>query len=100
MWVNGYSLDIRLPETAGTRQILDEVFKQARFDVGNTSMPISSYKILVSRRVRIPNFSGSDTYTAVLVETNLGEKVVLLKSGSTWWARYYDANRTYYAKPS
>ena len=104
MWINGYSLDIRLPNTASTEQVVEQVFKQAIFDTGRATPPVSgkvtSYKILKTRRVYIPNDSQSDTYTAVLVETNFGQKIILLKPGSTWWCRYYDANRIYYAKPS
>jgi hypothetical protein len=104
MWVNGYFLDIRLPETAPTQQVVEQVFKQAIFDTGRATPPVSgkvtSYKILKIRRVHIPDFSQSDGYTAVLVETNFGEKIILLKSGSSWWCRYYDANRIYYAKSS
>jgi hypothetical protein len=125
MWMNGYSGGIRLPETASTQQVVEAIFKKQQFDAGQTSKLVTSYKILQTRRVHIPNNSPppdlwtrafsvfglerfapsygnvpTDLYTAVLVQTDLGEKIILLKSGDPWWYRYYDANRIYYAKPA
>jgi len=53
----------------------------------------ASYQILQVRQVRIPG-SLPDLYAAVLVQTNAGEKIVLLKyAGGAlgWWSRIYDA---------
>ncbi len=129
MWINGFTLDIHLPATQSTQQVVEQVFKQAIFDTGRAipavTGKVTSYKILKIRQVHIFNNSPqpdiwtrvfslfklerlspsyglvpTDLYTAVLVQTNFGEKIVLLQAGGTWWCRCYDANRVYYAKPS
>jgi hypothetical protein len=33
---------------------------------------------------------GDQTHTAVLVETDLGRKIVLLSHSGLWWSRVYD----------
>lgn len=94
MWLNGYFLDIRLPKNASTQEVIEQVFKEAIFDTGK----VTSYKILRTRQVHIADSSETDLYIAVLVHTNFGEKIILLKRGEDWWCRYYDANRTYFKK--
>jgi hypothetical protein len=88
-WVNGVIPIIEVPLTASTQQVLERVFKRTGFDKGN----VWTFQIIETRQVQIPapGFS-SDAFTAVLVETNLGRKIVLFSSSSSFrWSRVYDA---------
>jgi hypothetical protein len=93
-WLDGEYPMLGLPESSSTEQILERVFQKTGFDRGH----VSSYKVLEVRQVRIPG------YTAALVHTDLGEKIVLFKYDGQavggWWSRVYEANRTYYSKRS
>lgn len=87
MWANGMSPLIELPESTALDRVLDKVFKGTSFDGGR----VSYYKILETRTVQI-----EEPYTAVLVKTNLGRKVVLLKYTKAgggfrdlWWSRVF-----------
>jgi hypothetical protein len=88
-WVNGVSIGISLPKTASTSEVIARVFEMPTFGAEK----VTSYKILKIRQVRIPGSPPSDLYTAVLVQTNLGEKIVLLQyTGHIlgWFQRVYD----------
>jgi hypothetical protein len=88
LWINGMFPDLDLPTTASTQQVLEQVFKKTGFDKGN----VRTFQIIETRQVQIPATGFSDAFTAVLVETDLGRKIVLLKSSSvSWWSRVYDA---------
>ena len=88
LWINGMFPDLDLPATAPTQQVLEQVFKKTGFDKGN----VRTFQIIETRQVQIPAAGFSDAFTAVLVETDLGRKIVLLKSSSvSWWSRVYDA---------
>ena len=90
LWREGPSAIINLPQTASIEQVLDALFHTTPLARGW----VSSHKILkIRRQVHVPpNF-----YTVVLVQTNLGEKIVLLRyerlasQASRWWIRVYDA---------
>lgn len=82
LWMNGRSPAIRLPETASTGQVLEQVFRMTGFDQGH----VTSFKILTTRQIRLDGGS----YTAALVQTNLGEKVVLFTAGGGW-SRVFDS---------
>ncbi|HEY2328353.1 MAG TPA: hypothetical protein VGI63_00895 [Verrucomicrobiae bacterium] len=95
-WINGIGRDVILPKTASPEQVIKQVFHTAFFDKGQ----VTSYKILNIRQVHIQGVS-PELYTAVLVQTNFGKKIVLLKYQehfASWWNRVYDANRTRYEK--
>src|SRR6266496_2889907 len=81
MWINGVSPIIHLPENASPKQVLDQVFQMTGFDRGH----VKHYKILKVRRVHIDG----GLYTAALVETDLGKKIVLFSAGGRW-SRVYD----------
>jgi hypothetical protein len=84
MWQNGISPVIDLPPTAPTEQVVSKVFG-----------PEKRHKTVKEREVHVPGGT-PDRYTAALVETDLGEKVVLLQHqgrGVGWWSRVYDAER-------
>jgi hypothetical protein len=89
LWQNGITPNLDLPSTASIEQVVARVFQMTGFDKGH----VATHQILKKQQVRI---SGSlpDVYTAVLVDTNFGRKIVLLKyEGPTlgWWSRVYDA---------
>jgi hypothetical protein len=98
LWENGAFPMLGLPATASTEEVVAKTFKMTGFDKGH----VTSYKILKIREIHIQG-SLPDLYTAVLVQTDFGEKIVLFKyvgSSVGWWSRVYDANRTYYKQPS
>ncbi|MGH7954227.1 MAG: hypothetical protein ACREFE_20220 [Limisphaerales bacterium] len=97
-WINGIGRNIQLPKTASTEQLVEQVFKITIFQSGR----VTSYKILKIRQVEI-SVSQPESYTAVLCQTSLGEKIVLLRFQEhfgSWWNRVYDAGKTYYEKKS
>ena len=66
------------------------MFALTSFDAGR----VTRHTLRTTKDVRIGT-GPSDVYTAVLVETNLGDKIVLLRSGGTehrWWSRVFDAD--------
>ncbi|MGA2867154.1 MAG: hypothetical protein ABSF95_21975 [Verrucomicrobiota bacterium] len=89
LWQNGLFPKLDLPATASTEQVVSRVFQMSGFDKGH----VTTHRILETRQVRIPG-SLPDIYTAVLVDTDLGKKIVLLKHegpAAGWWSRVYDA---------
>jgi hypothetical protein len=86
LWTNGLSPTLPLPKTASVEAVLAEMFQHVSFDPG----PVTSHRILVTRRVHIG--SEPEPYTAVLVDTNLGRKIVLLRYDGEelgWWSRVF-----------
>jgi hypothetical protein len=89
LWVNGQYPILDLPETASPEEVITRTFEKIGFDEGH----VTSYKIQTIRQVRIQG-SLPDSYTAALVETNFGEKVVLFRYGGArigWESRVFDA---------
>ena len=89
LWVNGVFPTLDLPAAASTEQVVARVFQMTGFDKGH----VSSHRILETRQVRIGDSFPDATYTAVLVDTDLGRKIVLLQYSSPsvgWWSRVYD----------
>jgi hypothetical protein len=88
MWLNGMFPILDLPETASPEEVIER-----RFDMGLPFGKVANYKILRIRQIRIPFTENSSVlYTAVLVQTDSGKKIVLLKfTGRNWWSRVFDA---------
>jgi len=89
LWTNGASPKIDLPPSATSEEVLAAMFSRVGFDKGH----VKTHRVLQEREVPI----GKDPkpYRAVLVETDLGRKVVLLRYESPatgWWTRAYDAD--------
>ncbi len=91
---SGMFRPILLPATAPPEKVVAAIFDQAAF-----KGRVTRYKILKIRRVRIaygqPHEAPPEVsnYTAVLIDTNLGRKIVLLQSTQVaggWWHRVYD----------
>jgi hypothetical protein len=88
LWQNGISPALDLPGTASTEQVVALVFEKWGFDAGH----VKQHRILETRQVRIAG-SLPDVYTAVLVDTDMGRKIVLIQGTGTnpkWWSRVYD----------
>lgn len=89
LWQNGASPKLDLASTATLDQVVSEVFKLVSFDSGN----VTSFAIRHTREVQIPD-SLPGKYTAILVDTNLGGKIVLVSRDTPslgWWTRVYEA---------
>jgi hypothetical protein len=89
LWINGAFPIIKLPAEAAVEQVISNVFEMTGFDKGH----VTEHSLVTVRPVKI-GATFSDTYTAALVETDLGPKIILLKyQGSTlgWWSRVYPA---------
>jgi hypothetical protein len=90
LWRNGLFPSLGLTENASSEQIVARVLELSTFDKGR----VTKHRIMQTRRVQIPG-EQQELYTAILVETNIGRKVVLLKfSGPAagWWSRVYAAD--------
>ena len=88
MWENGTFPTLNLPATASTEQVVTRVFRMTGFD----KQPVTNHRIIETCQVQIPS-SFMGFYTAVLVDTPSGRKIVLLacqKSGAGWWSRVFD----------
>ena len=91
MWINGISPVISLPETAENSAVIAESFRMTGFDEGH----VKNYKILEISKLRIRG-PLPDDYFAALVDTDLGEKIVLFQYNSLatgWWTRVYDSRK-------
>jgi hypothetical protein len=88
-WNHGPFPKLGLTATASTEEVVARVFQMTGFDNGH----VSTHKILETRKVQIKDSLPPDAvYTAVLVETDLGRKIVLLRYESSavgWWSRVY-----------
>jgi hypothetical protein len=81
-WHNGFTPVLPLPANATTKEIVSREFS------GHTV----SYKIMSVRQVHIQG-SQPDLYTAVLIQTDVGDKIALCQydgSMSGWWVRIFD----------
>ena len=90
MWHNGLYQPVSLPATASPDEVGTKVFQKY---ISMHGSHVGRHEVLATRPVRIPKAGPSDAYTAVLVETNLGRKIVLLQHespGLGWWNRVYD----------
>ncbi|NIA00056.1 hypothetical protein [Massilia sp. CCM 8734] len=89
LWMNGLTPHVKLGAGASPPQVLELFFLMINFDAG----PVSKYTIVAVRDVVIPpEGSSSPTMTAMLVETNLGPKIVLIRfERDGWWTRAFDA---------
>jgi hypothetical protein len=84
MWMNGEYPDIGLPPDAKPNEVLTQAVKMVGFDQGH----IKTYQIQEIREVQLD----TETYSAALVQSNLGKKIFLFKAerNSRWWTRFYD----------
>jgi HEAT repeats len=92
IWLNGFpSGVVTLPTSAAIPEVVSRIIPQTSFG----SECVTNYQIVESRQVNIPEASIPQHYIMVLVTTNLGEKIVVMRYSSDakgWWHRIYDAN--------
>jgi hypothetical protein len=85
-WNNGLFPVLGLPATASTEEVVARVFRMKEERIP---------KILEIRKVQIKDSLPADAiYTAVLIETDSGRKIVLLRylpPAGGWWTRVYGA---------
>lgn len=94
-WNDNESGVIIMPQTASTEDVLPKVFEHLRyFDSRSQSAHyiwITNFTVLKTRQVTIPvgHYPGAHaySYTAVLVQSNCGEKVVLLRCFDVYTSR-------------
>ena len=101
MWINGETPvfpDLKEstdPETVALRFLY--AFGYGDFDNPKEVRKGTKNKILDVQRIRIQGVS-PDIFTAVLLDTNLGKKIVLVQFteslGGNWWGRVFDAGET------
>ena len=87
-WEQGDYCGLGLPATNSTEQVVSRVLAVS----GSDKKHVTTYTILKVREVSIPG-SLPGIYTAVLVDTDLGRKVVLLNRvglDRDWWYRVFD----------
>jgi hypothetical protein len=98
LWLNGTCAILNLPAGASAEAAVARVFELTGFDNGQ----VTSHRVLEVRHVEIPGGPAGD-YTAVLVDTNLGRKIVVLdrgKPGGEWgWNRVYDVEGPSHPSP-
>ena len=88
LWTNGLSPEVELDATDPIEEVLKQVFAAISFDQGR----VTSHRVMETRRVSIG--AEAAPYTAVLLETNLGRKIALLRHEGAavgWWSRVFDA---------
>jgi hypothetical protein len=88
LWQNGLFPSLGLTASASNEEILSRIFELYVCAEGR----VFEHGIVEVRQIRIPG-ELPDLYTALLVETNLGRKIVILKFNGPvvdWWSRVYD----------
>lgn len=90
LWQNGLFKPIDLPASAPAEAVVAQVYKNANLYQGGKA---TNYQIIKRRQVQIGDNVKGNNYIAVLVDTNVGGKVVLLQydeQSKQWWNRVYD----------
>ena len=87
LWINGIYPIIELPSDATPDQVLTAAVKMTGFDSGH----MKSWRILDVRKVDLVT-GGKETFSAALVESDLGAKILLFRPerNGRWWTRFYD----------
>lgn len=88
MWTNGSSPVLELPADAPVEEVVAEFFRKVSYEQG----PVTTQTIQQTRSVRIADAASNDEYTAVLLDTNLGRKILLLQYSPAigWWSKIFD----------
>lgn len=93
LWLNGID-ELGGSDALSPERVVSETLQKAKFKAGL----LTGYQIASVRKVRIEELPDSDC-TVVLVDTNLGQMIVLMQyfkgDDSTpghWWRRIYDAS--------
>jgi hypothetical protein len=85
-WVSGLYPRLDLPATATVKAVFDRMFQRSPFNEGN----VSHYTIVEMRPVVIEGLR-PEPYTAAIVDTNFGRRIVLFRRERLdWWTRIYE----------
>jgi hypothetical protein len=79
LWINGLYPKIDLPVTATTSDVLDEAIKKTGFDKGH----IKKYRIITTRKLILYD-GNTHEYTAVMIDSDLGDKIILMRHNGRW----------------
>jgi hypothetical protein len=100
IWLNGFpSPAIDLPMSATMDEVVSQALDQVDFHPGR----VTKFRILTVRRVYIidnpfvetkPDLYGENNYVAVLVDTNLGKMILVIRPArqGVWFWRIYKAD--------
>ncbi len=86
LWINGLSPTLDLPATASPAEVVEQVFQRVSFAEGR----VKKHSIVRVSEVTIAG-GAPDPYTAVLVDSDQGQKIVLIQyqNSSGWWSRVF-----------
>ena len=86
-WTNGLYPTIDLPPDAEIEEVLEKAVEMSGFDQGH----IKTYRIQEVRQVQLDVGGSMETYSAVLLHTDLGTMILLCKPepDNRWWSRFY-----------
>ncbi|MBT9588637.1 hypothetical protein IV102_35200 [bacterium] len=86
LWINGLSPTLDMPATASPAEVVDQVFQRVSFTEGR----IKKHSIVRVSEVTIGD-GAPDRYTAVVVDSDQGQKIVLIQYQKTsgWWSRVF-----------
>jgi hypothetical protein len=106
-WSDVVTGPIIMPQTASVEDALPKVFEHWLFPTNDPPTKysrITNFTVLQTRQVSIPccRFPGAPvhSYTAVVVQTNLGKKIVFLKYVDVYTSRAWWSSEIFDAKPS
>jgi hypothetical protein len=87
LWVNGTYPYISLPPDAKPEEVISQAVKMTGFGQGH----IKTYQIREVHQIQL-NSGLMETFSAALVESDLGTKILLFKheGRNRWWTRFYD----------
>ncbi len=105
-WNDHATGPIIMQKTASTEDVLPKVFEHLFYFDSQSQVAhyiqITNFTILKVRQVAIPccHFPGAKvySYTAVLLQTNLGEKIVLLRCFDVYTSRAWISSEVFDAK--
>jgi hypothetical protein len=85
-WVNGLYPRLDLPATATVEAVFDRMFQRSPLNDGF----VNNYTIVEMRPVVIEGLR-PEPYTAAIVDTNFGRRIVLFRRQQLdWWTRIYE----------
>lgn len=99
-WDEGTFPILDVPTNASTDEVVERALQMSQFG-GGVPGPKVSFKIMRVRVVREEGGNLPNQYTAVLIQTKFGEKIVLLKyenPGVGWWSRVFDVDASLQSK--
>ena len=90
-WDNGYYSPIKLPAQATPKRVILPALRINCLLGTQQPTAIHRYNIVAVEKAIMPSpFPGRSKYTAVLIRTDRGEKIIMMRHGNDgWWTRVY-----------